>query len=264
MKHWAVVTAVALSVVGGMYGDAQGARGYRPLARRYCAGVTQQPCPPAGIRAPQSQETVTTYVGCTCAFFKYAQQQGYSLYYAGDFYPDCNTAYWCSLAGNFDTTNPNPCPTCPSSQCVGYYYEGSLGPDRKYFKPGTRLEKKLNWNEKLVLNSGTAKLKTPAGVERTMQIETKELTDSRMLVSFTQGNNTYYAKLHVCRVEATDANTKVTTISDFASGQEISAPPAGQKVTDVTEQIKVLDTNVATIKIGTTTYQVVTATPLAE
>lgn len=184
------------------------------------------------------------------------------MYYAVDFHPDCNTGYWGSLSGNFVTSNPDPCPTCPTNQCIPYSYEASLTPDRKYFKPGTKLDKKLNWDEKLVLNSGTAKIMSANGAERIVQLESKELNDAKLLVSFSQGNSLYFAKLHVCRLESTEANGK-STISDFGIGQEIEPPPADQKLRDVTSQVTVLDNNVAIVRIGSTAFQVVTSTPFS-
>lgn len=251
--------------LGVLCSDAEAARRCRPISRRCCVGVTHQPCAPAALRAPRLQSAVDSDTECICAFFLFAYMEGYNLYYAIEFYPDCNTGYPCSLAGNFSTNNPDPCPTCPTDQCLKVHYQSSLGPGSRRFKPGTKLNRQLKWNEKLVLNSGQGKLKRANGTERIFEIEAKELADARMLVSFTHANRLYFAKLHTCRIEAQElTGNKTGTVSDFAIGQEIEAPPADQKVRDVTSQVKVLDRNVAQIRVGNSTFDVVTATPLTE
>ena len=160
--------------------------------------------------------------------------------------------------GSYSTDNNNPCPTCPSSQCLSIPFL-AMSPGR-FFQPGIKLKGPLNWDEKLVLKSGQGKIKG-----RPCEIESNELADAKLLVSFTTGNTLHFAKLHVIRVEAQELDgSKKSTVSDFAVGQEIVAPPADQKVRDVTGQVKILDSHVAEIAIGNTTYQVVTATPLSE
>lgn len=264
MKRLPAMALVVWSLVlVGFVADAGAARGRRLATRRNCVGVTHQPCGTATLRAPQSREAVDTYSGCACAFYLYAELEGYNMYYAVDFHPTCSTGYWCSMDGIFDTSNSDPCPTCPTNQCVGYTYNASVEPSGRHFKPGTKLERKLKWNEALALQSGTAKGRI-AGKERSFEIEAKELADARMLVSFTSDNTMYYAKLHLCRIESQEiGGAKTATVSDFAVGQEIEAPPADQKVRDVTNQVTIVDDNVARIRIGATTYQVVTATPLS-
>ena len=266
MKPLYFVATVAWSlIVGGVCSNAEAARGCRPATRRCCVGVTHQPCSAASIRAPRCENAVTTTTECTCAFFPFVYHGGYYTYYAIDYYPDCNTSQPVGMDGNFTIGTNDPCPTCPTNQCIQVIRTTSHTPGSHQFKPGTRLDKALQWDQKLALKSGTAKTKGPNGTERAIEIETKELADAKMLVSFTTGNTLYFAKLHVVRVEAQNlGKNKSATVSDFAIGQEIEAPPADQKVRDVTSQIKILDTNVAQIRIGNTTYQVVTATPLAE
>jgi hypothetical protein len=261
MRRFAGVSIVAsLIVLAGM--DADAARGCRP-ARRNCVGVTHQPCASASIKAPKSETAATDYMECVCAFYAYAFWGDYYSYYAYDYTPDCNHGHYCSLDGNFATGNPDPCPTCPGNQCVNYSH-AALKPGGGNFKPGTKLTKKLKWDEKVVLKSGTTKMTTPAGKNRDVAVETKELTDARMLVSFTSGNTLYFAKLHVCRIEAQDLQSKTLAVTDFAVGQEIEEPPAGQKIIDVTNQITIKEPNVAHVKVGNTTYQIVTATTLTE
>ena len=260
MKNLLLVATVALSaIVAGLGSDAEAARGCRPVTRRCCVGVTHQPCLPASVRAPRCQTAVDDGIDCTCAFFDMGGMGGVHYYYSVHFYPDCNTGRPVMMMGNFLNASPDPCPTCPSSQCLSMPFYASQTPGR-LFKPGTKLKGPLNWDEKLVLKSGQAKIKG-----RTFEFESKELTDANMLVSFTKGNTLHFAKLQVYRVEAQElGGTKTSTVSDFAIGQEIVAPPADQKIRDVTSQVKILDPNVAEIRIGNTTYQVVTATPLSE
>jgi hypothetical protein len=162
------------------------------------------------------------------------------------------------MPGNYDTSNQNPCPTCPIIQCTRIPYQASLAPGSHRFQPNTKLAAKQKWDTHPTLKSGSGSVKG-----KPTEFEIKELADSRMLVSFTNGNTKFYAKLTVCRVEANEAG-RAGSINDFAIGQEIDAPPADQKVRDVSNQLTVNDANVATIRIGTTDYQVITATPLTK
>jgi len=264
MKRMFVVTTVAWSLfAASLCNDALAARGCRPAARRACVGVTHQPSAPAAVRAPRLTGAVTTTTECVCAVWEYVQWGGYSSYYALDFYPDCNTYTFTSIDGNF-TVGAN-CPSCPASSCLMFEHVGATTPGSRLFKRGTRLDEKLKWDQKLALKSGKGTFKCAAGTERTFEFESKELADAKLLVSFKNGNTQCFAKLHVCRVEAQElGGAKASSVSDFAIGQEIEAPPAGEKVRDVSNQITVLDTNVAIVKIGNTSYQVVTATPLAQ
>lgn len=266
MKRFVVVGLIVWSMVAvGFCPDAGAARGCRPATRRCCVGVTHQPCPPiAAVRAPQTREAVDVVNACVCAFFVFAQFPGYNMYYAIDYHPTCSTGYYASLDGHFDTSNNNPCPTCPTSQCIPYQYMASAPPTGRISKPGTKLERKLQWDEQLVLKSGTAKVKI-GDRERTLEIEAKELADAKMLVSFSKGNTMYFAKLHVCRLESHEAGTSTAaTVIDSAFGQEIDAPPSGQKIVDVSNQVTTVGKNIAQIRVGATVYQVITATPLSE
>ena len=266
MKRLPVVATVVWSLVlFGLCSDVGAARGCRP-SRRCCVGVTHQPCTTAAVRAPKCQSAVTEIDDCICAFYMFMGMGGVNYYYGVDFPPDCSTGIPTMVVGRFDTSNPNPCPTCPSSQCVVVPHYTSLNPAaRRYFKPGTKLDQKLQWDEKLVLKSGQGKIQR-AGAVGTYEFEAKELADARMLVSFTSGNTLYFAKLHVCRIESQElaGNNKTATVTDFAVGQEIDAPPADQKILDVTKQVTILDANNAEIRVGNTTYRIVTATTLSE
>lgn len=262
MKRMFALATVAGAVLAiGLCSDTEAARRCRPT-RRNCVGVTHQPCATAAVRAPKSDTAVTTTTECICAVWEYASSPGYNSYYSLDFYPDCNTYTILSMDGNF--TVGNNCPACPASSCLLITHYSSHTPGR-YFKPGTKLDQKLKWNQELALKSGQGKFKSTSGTERTFEFETKELADAKMLVSFTHANTQYFAKLHMIRVEAQElGGVKESTVSDFAIGQEIDAPPAAQKVRDVSSQVTVLDKNVATIKIGNATYQVVTMTPFEQ
>lgn len=264
MMRMLVVTTVAWSLfTASLCNDALAARGCRAAGRRNCVGVTHQPCAPAAVRAPRLTGAVTTTTECVCAVWEYVQWGGYSSYYALDFYPDCNTYTITSIDGNF--TVGADCPSCPASSCLMFEHVGATTPGSRLFKRGTRLDEKMKWDQKLALKSGKGTFKATGGKERTFEFESKELADAKMLVSFTNGNSQCFAKLHVCRVEAQEiGGQKAASVSDFAIGQEIEAPPAGQKVRDVTSQVTILDPNVAIIKIGNTAYQVVTATTLAQ
>ncbi len=259
MKSLLLVSTIALSaIVAGFCGDAEAARGCRPVTRRRCVGVTHQPSAAASVRCPQLQTAVDGGIDCTCAFFDMGGWGGFHCYYAVHFYPDCTTGRPVMLMGNYSTNNSDPCGACPSSQCLSIPF-ASISPGQ-LFKPGTKLNGPQKWDEKLVLKSGQGKIKG-----RPFEFETKELADANMLVSFTKGNTLHFAKLQVFRVEAQElGGGKTATVSDFAIGHEITVPPASQKVRDVTSQVKILDTNVAEITVGSTKYQVVTATPLSE
>ncbi len=259
----AVLTVVWSLMVLGLCSDAGAARGCRPN-RRCCVGVTHQPCTPAAVRAPKCQNTVIVD-DCICAFYQFGSSGGVNYYYGVDFPPDCSPGAPVMMYGNYSTSNNDPCGACPSDQCTIMHHMASLAPGGgRFFKPGTKLERKLQWDEKLASKSGQRKI-TKSGIERTYEFETKELSDAGMLVSFSSGNTLYFAKLNVCRVEAQElGGNKAATVSDFALGQEIDAPPADQKVRDVTNQVTILDANNASIQVGNTIYRVVTATPLSE
>lgn len=259
------VFAICGLALGTLCNDALAARGWR-AARRGRAAVAAQPRvsnpTAAATPAPRLTGTVDGYTQCVCAFWPYADWGGYFSYYSIDYHPNCEAGYPCSMDGNFTINGGDPCPTCPTNQCLFFDYT-ALTPSR-LFKPGTKLDQKLDWDTQLALKSGTGKSKNRNGTERIAEFETKEL-GSRQLVSFTSGNTQIFAKLHQIRVEAqelTGARTKQS--ADFAVGQEINPPTADQKVRDVSGQVKILGPNVASVTIGKTTYQVVTATPLTE
>ena len=262
MKRMFALATVAWSVLAiGLCSYTEAARGCRPT-RRNCVGVTHQPCATAAVRAPKTDTATTTINECICAVWQYASYMGFNSYYALDYYPDCSTYTITTMDGNF-TIGAN-CPACPASSCLLIIHNASNTPGR-HFKPGTKLDEKLKWDQQLALKSGQGKFKTASGAERTFEFETRELVDAKMLVSFTHANTQYFAKLHTVRVEAQElGGAKESKVSEFAIGQEIEAPPAGQKIRDVSSQVTVLDTNVATIKIGNANYQVVTMTPFEQ
>lgn len=261
MKRMFVIATVAWSVFVIGWSEDAGAARCRP-ARRNCVGVTHQPCAPATARAPQLLEAAKNdTTECICAVWEYANFGSYAGYYALDFYPDCSTYTITSIMGNF--TTGSDCPNCPASSCLLITHQGSM-PTNRRFKKGTRLDAKQKWDSKLVLNSGKGSFKAK-GLDRTFEFEPKELTDAKMLVSFSSNNVQYFAKLHVVRVEAQEiGGARTSTVADFGVGQEIENPPASQKVRDVSGQVTILDPNVVEIKIGNTTYQIVTATPMSE
>ena len=220
MKRLILVVAISWSLFG-LGTDADAARRCR-TTRRTCAGVTHQPCAPAALRAPQSQNTVDGFDECVCAFWECQQGPGYNGYYGGDFWPDCNTAHWVYITGYYDVNTPDPCPTCPAAQCLTIIRNTSTTPGGPYHKPGTKASRLLKWNEKLALKSGTGKFKRADGSERVVEFECKEFADAKMLVSFTSGNVQYFAKLHSFRVESQELGaSKIFSVSDFAIGQEI-------------------------------------------
>lgn len=260
------VLAVCSLTLVSVCNDALGARGWRS-ARRMRVNVGAQPCAtapaPATIRSPRLEGAVDGYTQCICAFWPYAYWGSYYSWYSIDYHPGCEAGYPVSMDGNFTVIEGDPCPTCPSGQCL-YFEHEAMTPGR-IFKKGTRLDKRLEWDTQLALKSGTGTFKTRSGAQRTFEFETRELADARMLVSFTSGNTQYFAKLHTCRVEAQElTGAKSSQVADFHVGQEINPPPADQKVVDVSAQVKIQGPNVASVKIGNATYQIVTATPLTE
>lgn len=263
MKRFLIVATMVGSIVGFEL-QAGAARRCRPT-RRTCAGVTHQPCAPAALRAAPCKSTVMEEgTACVCAFWQCVQFEGYNGYYGGYFFPDCNTATWVYMEGNYSTNLYDPCPTCAPEQCESFPRSAFI-PGGSLHKPGIKANRLSKWDAKLVLKSGTGRFKRADGTERVVEFESKEFADARMLISFHSGNAQYFAKLHSCRVEVQETGAKSKeSVFDFGVGQEIEQPPADQKVRDVTNLITIAGPNVANVKIGNTVYQIVTMTPLAQ
>ncbi|MFO1040889.1 MAG: hypothetical protein U0941_03840 [Planctomycetaceae bacterium] len=261
MNRLMIVAIMAGSLVGTeMRVDA--ARGCRP-ARRQCAGVTHQPCAPAAVRAPRCNGAVLEQGdSCNCAFYQFSA----GLYYAIFWHDSCNNnGTWGIMYGSFDTSNNDPCPTCPLAQCILVTPYGSLNREGQYHR-NYKQERLWKWDEKFVLKNGSTKLKKKDGTEWTAEFEAKELTEGQMLVSFMSGNTQYFARLDSFRVDVQETTGTATkgSVFDANLGREIEQPPANQKVRDVTNQVKIVAPHIAEVKIGTTTYVVTTVSQLPQ
>ncbi|MEI8379440.1 MAG: hypothetical protein WCJ09_04870 [Planctomycetota bacterium] len=262
MNRLMMVAIMAGSLVGlEMRVDA--ARGCRPT-RRQCAGVTHQPCARAALRAARCDEAVIQPGGsCSCAFFV----AGVHLYYGVFWHDSCdntNATWGLMPEGDYDTSNYDPCPTCPSAQCILVNPVGST--DGKYQRK-FKQDRLWTWDEKFVLKNGSKSFKKKDGTEWVATFEATEIVDGRMLISFISGNTQYFARLDSFRVdvqETSAASAVKGSVFDANLGREIEQPPADQKVRDVTNQVKIVAPHFAEVKIGTTTYVVTTVSQLQQ
>ena len=260
MNRLMIVAIMAGSLIGTeMRVDA--ARGCRP-ARRQCAGVTHQPCAPAAIRAPRCDGAALAQgEGCYCAFYQFMPGAYYSIFWVDTC--DNSTSTWGIMYGSYDTSNYDPCPTCPAAQCMFVNGNAALDPGSRYPR-NFKQERLWKWNEKLALKDGSTKLKKKDGTEWVASFESKEIVDGRMLISFMSGNTQHFARLDSFRVDVQETSGGATkgSVLDANLGREIEQPPADQKVRDVTNQVKIVAPHIAEVKIGTTTYVVTTVSQL--
>lgn len=262
MNRLMIVAIMAGSLVGlEMRVDA--ARGCRP-ARRQCAGVTHQPCAPAALRATRCDGAVVEQGGsCSCAFYQLTA----GIYFGVVWHNTCESSNstWCVMYGNYDTSNYDPCPSCPLQQCDLVEPTASHNPGGSYRRK-FKQDRLWKWDEQFVMKNGSKSFKKKDGTEWTVAFEAKEIVDGRMLVSFMDGNTQHFARLDSFRVDVqeTSGATSKASVFDANLGREIEQPPADQKVRDVTSQVKIVAPHIAEVKIGTTTYVVTTVSQLQQ